>query len=33
MDDAGDYIMVPRSLDGEPLMFDITSESAIKEPS
>lgn len=33
MDDAGDYIMVPRSLDGEPLMFDIASESAIKEPS
>ena len=33
MDDAGDYIMVPRALDGEPLMFDITSESAIKEPS
>jgi hypothetical protein len=33
MDDAGDYIMVPRALDGEPLMFDMTSESAIEEPT
>jgi hypothetical protein len=33
MDNDDDYIRVPRVLDGEPLMFDITSESAIKEPS
>tara|TARA_R100001129_G_C5320767_1_gene247562 strand:+ start:865 stop:1215 length:351 start_codon:yes stop_codon:yes gene_type:complete len=33
MDSSGDYIQIPRSLNGEPLMFDITSESAIKEPS
>mgnify|MGYP003113851213 CR=1 FL=1 len=33
MDNSGDYIQIPRSLNGEPLMFDITSESAIKEPS
>ena len=33
MDNDGDYIRVPRVLDGEPLMFDITSESAIEEPS
>ena len=33
MDNDDDYIRVPRVLDGEPLMFDITSESAIKGPS
>jgi|TARA_Y100000015_G_C2339006_1_gene64971 hypothetical protein len=33
MDNDGDYIQVPRVLDGEPLMFDNTSESAIEEPS
>ncbi len=33
MDNDDDYIRVPRVLDGEPLMFDIASESAIKEPS
>ena len=33
MDDDDDYIRVPRVLDGEPLMFDNTSESAIEEPS
>ena len=33
MDNEGDYIRIPRVLDGEPLMFDITSESAIEEPS
>ena len=33
LDDAGDYIRIPRVLDGEPLMFDNTSESAIEEPS
>ena len=33
MDDDGDYIQVPRVLDGEPLMFDNSSESAIEEPS
>jgi len=32
MDNDGDYIQIPRVLDGEPLMFDITSEPAIKEP-
>ena len=33
MDNEGDYIKIPRVLDGEPLMFDITSESAgIKDP-
>tara|TARA_R100001082_G_scaffold109319_1_gene86251 strand:+ start:4537 stop:4887 length:351 start_codon:yes stop_codon:yes gene_type:complete len=33
MDDNDEYIQVPRVLDGEPLMFDISSESAIKEPT
>ena len=33
MDNDGDYIQIPRVVDGEPLMFDITSESKIKEPS
>ena len=29
----GDYIKIPRVLDGEPLMFDINSESSgIKDP-
>ena len=28
MDDDGDYIKIPRLLDGETLMFDITSETA-----
>jgi|TARA_R100000455_G_C6232334_1_gene93591 hypothetical protein len=33
MDNEGDYIKIPRVLDGEPLMFDMTSESAgIKDP-
>ena len=33
MDNEGDYIQIPRVLDGEPLMFDMTSESAgIKDP-
>ena len=33
MDNEGDYIKIPRVLDGEPLMFDITLESAgIKDP-
>ena len=32
IDDNGDYIRVPRVLDGEPLQFDIASESAIKTP-
>lgn len=27
MDDDGDYIKIPRLLDGETLMFDITSET------
>tara|TARA_R100000988_G_scaffold10822_1_gene5922 strand:- start:85 stop:435 length:351 start_codon:yes stop_codon:yes gene_type:complete len=33
MDDDGDYVRIPRVLDGEPLIYDMTSESAIKEPS
>ena len=32
IDDNGDYFRVPRVLDGEPLQFDIASESAIKTP-
>ena len=32
MDDNDEYIRVPRFVDGEPLMFDITSESAIEVP-
>ena len=32
MDNEGDYIQIPRVLDGEPLMFDLTSEGVIKEP-
>jgi hypothetical protein len=32
MDNEGDYIQIPRVLDGEPLMFDITSEGVLKEP-
>ncbi len=32
MDDNGDYIKIPRLLDGETLMFDITSESGIEQP-
>tara|TARA_R100000808_G_scaffold16176_1_gene36701 strand:- start:1226 stop:1579 length:354 start_codon:yes stop_codon:yes gene_type:complete len=33
MDDNGDYIKIPRLLDGETLMFDITSETnAIEQP-
>ena len=32
MDDNGDYIKIPRLLDGETLMFDITSEAAIESP-
>jgi hypothetical protein len=27
MDDDGDYIKIPRLLDGETLMFDIASET------
>ena len=30
MDDSGDYIKIPRLLDGETLMFDITTEAAIE---
>ena len=33
MDSDGDYIRIPRALHGEPLVFDISSESAIEEPS
>ena len=33
MDDDGDYIKIPRLLDGETLMFDITSESVIEQPN
>jgi hypothetical protein len=32
MDDDGDYIKIPRLLDGEVLMFDITTETAIEQP-
>jgi hypothetical protein len=32
MDNDGDYIQIPRVVDGEPLMFDMGSETAIKEP-
>ena len=32
LDDAGDYIRIPRVLDGEPLQFDIASEDALKVP-
>jgi len=33
LDNEGDYIKIPRVLDGEPLMFDINSESSgIKDP-
>ena len=32
MDDDGDYIKIPRLLDGETLMFDITAETAIEQP-
>tara|TARA_R110000823_G_scaffold229069_2_gene356147 strand:+ start:665 stop:1027 length:363 start_codon:yes stop_codon:yes gene_type:complete len=33
LDNNSDYIKIPRVLDGEPLMFDINSESAgIKDP-
>tara|TARA_R110002020_G_C16277391_1_gene771567 strand:- start:1786 stop:2136 length:351 start_codon:yes stop_codon:yes gene_type:complete len=33
MDNDGDYIRIPRVLDGEPLKFDMASESAIEEPA
>ena len=33
MDSDGYYIQIPRVVDGAPLMFDMTSESAIEEPS
>ena len=32
MDNDGDYIKIPRLLDGEVLMFDITDETAIERP-
>ena len=32
MDSDGDYIKLPRLLDGETLVSDITSESAIEQP-
>ena len=32
MDSSGDYIKIPRLLDGETLMFDITSETTIEVP-
>lgn len=32
MDDEGDYIMIPRLLDGNLLMADITSESNLNAP-
>ena len=32
MDDDGDYIKIPRLLDGETLMFDVTSEPVIEQP-
>ena len=32
MDDEGEYIKIPRLLNGETLVFDITSESAIEQP-
>ena len=32
MDSDGDYIKIPRLLDGETLVSDITSESAIEQP-
>jgi hypothetical protein len=32
LNDAGDYIRIPRVLDGEPLQFDIASEDALKVP-
>jgi hypothetical protein len=33
LDSDGDYIRIPRVLDGEPLKFDMASESAIEEPA
>jgi hypothetical protein len=33
LDSDGEYIRIPRVLDGEPLKFDIASESAIEEPA
>ena len=32
MDDDGDYIKIPRLLNGEVLVFDITDEAAIEQP-
>ena len=32
MDDAGDYIQIPRQVDKNTLLWDATSESAIKQP-
>ena len=32
MDTDGDYIKIPRLLDGETLMFDIDTEAAIEQP-
>ena len=32
MDSSGDYIKIPRLLDGETLVFDITSESNVEVP-
>ena len=33
LDSDGEYLRIPRVLDGEPLKFDIVSESAIEEPA
>ena len=33
MDNDGDYIRIPRVLDGEPLKFDMASEDVVKEPA
>ena len=32
MDDDGDYIKIPRLLNGEVLVFDIADEAAIEQP-
>ena len=32
MDDNSDYIKIPRLLDGETLMFDMSSESSVEQP-
>ena len=32
MDDNSDYIKIPRLLDGETLMFDMSSGSSVEQP-